>query len=760
MNAGELIADRYKLESLLGGGGFKVVWRASDTLLNRRVALAVFRLHDTHHDARNALLREARSLSALDQSPRIVSVYDVGIHKGETFMVLQLMQGGDLRLRLNAAPQHQLAAATVISIARDILEALQVIHNAGIVHRDLKPQNIWFDTNGNAVVGDFGISAGGAAGHSTSLNAVAGTIPYMAPEQLGGGRASYRSDLYALGALLYECLTGRLPYTGDPAAVVAQKLMFNPPPPSQLVSGVPSELDTLVMELLSRMPEQRPPSAEAALSRLLRIRPPVQSAPPRSNQALAGDTGRTRTARGFSELPTSVHAPAQTQNVLAPTRARRNLLPWALVTIVLLGGFAGGAVWFGLRNRHYQIEGLRVYNNVFEKREDSFEIDRSVAACFAVREAVDQPLEVVVTRRGRSGSYPPDQLATSGKFMPSPGSTCIPITFANPPSGTNDYTAHVLNGPQRLAGTDFRAVAADTSPAAAQPNAGSAPPPPPVMSTPESTTSTPLPVIAARPATTPAPVSTAAPATAKPEPPPPAATIPPPSRPVQPEPTTIPYIPLTPVPAARTTPAAAVPMVAGEWLFTDTVLAGTGVGRQHTFRILLQQQGRRVTGTGVFEIDGELSGSLLIASYRNETESGSFAWAFGPDGKSFDGAFQSSYNNTGRVIGVRAPGTPAQAVGLFYTLLSLRRYTDAYALYSQANQARAPFNQWLDGYRTTVDVYIERISQDLSNSVSVTVVGIDLVNGQRVTRRFAGTWDIVFEGGSWRLDRGRITVVP
>ncbi len=253
---------RYRVLAKLGEGGMGEVYRAEDTLLRRAVALkrlAPALASDEAHKRR--LLREARSVSALSH-PNIATLFDVFESSGETFLVMELVAGESLRARLT----RPLALGEAIRIMRQCAEALEAAHRAGIVHRDVKPENISLAADGHVKILDFGIAqrlplddTGTATTETATLR---GTPRYLAPEVLQQAEPDARADIFSLGVVFYEMLTGRHPFeSGTMASTIARILTETPPPPSRLNSAVPPEVDRMVGKMLARDPAARYPSA-------------------------------------------------------------------------------------------------------------------------------------------------------------------------------------------------------------------------------------------------------------------------------------------------------------------------------------------------------------------------------------------------------------------------------------------------------------------------------------------------------------------
>jgi TolB-like protein len=252
--------DRYRVQRLLGEGGRKRVYLAWDTRLDRRVALAVVQTAVVGAEELVRIRAEARAMARLADHPNVVIVHDTGEQDGQPFIVSEYMAGGDLEGLLEHTPERRLPVRRALQIAEQITRALEYAHDRGIVHRDLKPANVWLTGDGVAKLGDFGLALG--TGLENAGGAVAGTAAYMSPEQALGAPVDARSDLYALGAVLYEMVTGRPPFEADDAlAVVAQHVNSAPEPPAALDERVPQAVSQLILRLLAKSPGDRPPDA-------------------------------------------------------------------------------------------------------------------------------------------------------------------------------------------------------------------------------------------------------------------------------------------------------------------------------------------------------------------------------------------------------------------------------------------------------------------------------------------------------------------
>jgi class 3 adenylate cyclase len=254
----ELAGGRYRVKGFLGEGARKLVYLAHDTALDRDVAIAMLKTEGLDQAARMRLEREAQAMAQLGDHPNVVAVFDIGDEHGEPYIVSQYMAGGSLDRRLSEAPGNRLTVPEVFEVAESVAAALEHAHSRGIVHRDLKPANVWLTAEGLAKLGDFGLAFSVERSRLTRAGAIVGTVSYMAPEQALGKAPDACSDLYSLGALLYEALTGRPPFVADSAvAVISQHTSAEPVAPSWHNPDVPGELEGIVLKLLEKDPGAR-----------------------------------------------------------------------------------------------------------------------------------------------------------------------------------------------------------------------------------------------------------------------------------------------------------------------------------------------------------------------------------------------------------------------------------------------------------------------------------------------------------------------
>src|SRR5438876_7777122 len=262
ISSGDVLRARYRLDSQIGRGGMGVVYRATDLLLRREVAVKVIS-ENSSTDAGERLIREARAAAALNH-PHIISVYDVGEVNGTPFFVMELVQGSSL------SKERPVELARVVEIALQICAALQHAHTNKIVHRDLKPDNVLLSAAGQSVkLADLGLALPGHGARISQAGLIVGTPSYMAPEQALGHTVDARADLYALGVLLYELTTGRLPFTGDdPLTVVSQHVHAPVVPPRVLRPSLPRALEAVILRLLEKNPDARFASADETATAL------------------------------------------------------------------------------------------------------------------------------------------------------------------------------------------------------------------------------------------------------------------------------------------------------------------------------------------------------------------------------------------------------------------------------------------------------------------------------------------------------------
>jgi serine/threonine protein kinase len=252
---------KYTLGELLGQGGMGAVYRSHHPLLNRPVAVKIMLANvAADSQAYQRFLREAQVVAVLSH-PNIVNIFDVDVQNGQPYIVMDFAPGGSLAARLQFGP---LGLGETLRLATPLADALAYAHSQGLIHRDLKPANVLLRADGSPVLADFGLARpiiGGSAAQITATGALMGTLAYMAPEQFSGRPADARADIYAFGVMLYEMLTGRVPFEGDSAQIMYGHLQQPPAPPRQLNPALPDAVERLILRMLEKNPDKRLQSA-------------------------------------------------------------------------------------------------------------------------------------------------------------------------------------------------------------------------------------------------------------------------------------------------------------------------------------------------------------------------------------------------------------------------------------------------------------------------------------------------------------------
>jgi serine/threonine-protein kinase len=329
VSQGSVIDARYEVLQRIGSGGMADVWLADDTHLQRRVALKI--LHARFAQDREFVerfRREAEAAAGL-QHPNIVAVFDRGEVDGTYYIAMQYLEGRSLKQVIDAGLTPEQAAALI----RQVLEGARFAHRHGVVHRDLKPQNVIVDGEGVATVTDFGIARAGVS-EITQAGSVMGTPHYLSPEQAQGFEVTAVSDLYSVGVMLYEALTGRVPFEGDSAVAVAMKQVSQAPQrPSSINPQVSPALDAVVMRALEKEPGQRFQNADAFIAAI--------------DAALKDPGGGAENTAAFAPLPPVVAVPeepvAEGIDPEDEERKRRRRI-WLLVAAAVLIGVLAGFV--------------------------------------------------------------------------------------------------------------------------------------------------------------------------------------------------------------------------------------------------------------------------------------------------------------------------------------------------------------------------------------------------------------------------------
>jgi len=392
---GSVVDGRYRVLQRIGSGGMADVWLAEDAHLQRRVALKV--LHRRFAQDREFVerfRREAEAAAGL-QHPNIVAVFDRGEFEGTYYIAMQYVEGHTLKQLIDVG----LSTEQAVPLIRQVLEAARFAHRHGIVHRDLKPQNVIVNAEGVAAVTDFGIARAGVS-EITQTGSVMGTPHYLSPEQAQGMDVTAVSDLYSIGVLLYEALTGRLPFEGESAVAVAMKQVAQiPQRPSSINPRVSPALDAVVMRALEKDPGQRFQSADAFIAAL--------DAAMREPGAPAGDTA------SFAPLPPVVAVPVEDEADEDPEEeARRRKLRRLLLiaAAILVGALVGLALTRDTSTEVPSVTGNQLNVAIALLQQDGFSVGE-------VKRVERQAAENTVLEQDPSASPPADQAALDCAFL-------------------------------------------------------------------------------------------------------------------------------------------------------------------------------------------------------------------------------------------------------------------------------------------------------------------------------------------------------
>lgn len=372
---GRLIDQRYRVTRRLARGGMATVYVAQDERLERPVALKVMHPHLAESDAFvERFHREARAAARIVH-PGVVSVFDQGVVSGQGFLVMELIDGTNLRALLNA--QGAFTIPQALRYTTDILEALRAAHRMGVIHRDIKPENILVPTDGPAKVADFGLARAVSEGSTSATGNMLGTVAYIAPEIALTTEANARSDLYSVGIMLYEMLTGAVPWADEsPLQIASHHVSDDVPSPSANLPWIPREIDDLVAALTARNPANRCADASDALDLVARAAASIPSdianrraevahedsqsgsettalntevMPTQLTQAMPAPAVTTATALPTATAVTTVHASTPTETPSAgelPAKMSTRAILLAVIAFLLIVAASFGGSWW------------------------------------------------------------------------------------------------------------------------------------------------------------------------------------------------------------------------------------------------------------------------------------------------------------------------------------------------------------------------------------------------------------------------------
>ena len=459
MNAldGGHLVGRYRILRFLGAGAMGEVYLAEDPQIDRRLAIKTVRLvgrPQEIEDRKRRLLREARAAGRL-LHPNIVTLFDAGEAEGLLFLAFEFVEGTDLAARLDPE-QQRLSLRQVLRVVRQAAEALDYAHGQGIVHRDIKPSNILLDLAGRAKVADFGIAK--MAGQSTELTmagSVIGSPQYLSPEQIRGEDLDGRSDIFSLGVVLYEMLSGRRPFEGDTITTLVYQILHKDPPPVSELRAVPPRVETLLRGMLAKGRDERIPTAgevarelaviEAELSDETLSAPasgPLDATrvlPRRTTDAPilpAGVPAGTRSGLGTvpasPETTPSVPPPAAVATMPPPPPPARKmpvaLLVAGVLLLVAVGGIAGGGyyVWKLWQSR----------NGASEPAAQTAETSQTAPAVSPTSAPASVPVSPAPVQQQAPETKTPAQTSPSTSQAPPPAVRPAPVEKAPVPSAT------------------------------------------------------------------------------------------------------------------------------------------------------------------------------------------------------------------------------------------------------------------------------------------------------------------------------------
>lgn len=394
---------RYTILERIGGGGMADVYRAHDKLLDRSVAVKVLRAQFTDDEEFVSRFRREAQAAARLSHPNIVNIYDVGRDEEAYYIVMEYISGETLKERIQR--EGPLPVEAAVRIALEIAEALEHAHQNNIVHCDIKSHNILTTRSGRVKVTDFGIARAVTSATMTQTGTIIGSVHYFSPEQAKGGAVSAKSDIYSLGVVMYEMLTGVLPFTGEtPISIALKQLQEDPQPPRELNSEIPPLVEAIVLKSMAKNPEQRFFDVGEMIADL------------RLAQNYLRDDHTRRLSK--EDFPTQVLprvAPSETEDTPAgtdeavPAKGRKNrTLLWALLGLLILGFATGAFLAFG---KFWSLSEVAVPNVVGKQVDSARNILLNENLRVSVSEAFNEkvPVGYVISQNPEAGATVKEQ---------------------------------------------------------------------------------------------------------------------------------------------------------------------------------------------------------------------------------------------------------------------------------------------------------------------------------------------------------------
>jgi eukaryotic-like serine/threonine-protein kinase len=393
---GKRVSGRYKLLEVIGDGGMAIVYRAKDLILDRDVAVKVLRSEfNKDEDFIRRFKREAESATSLNH-PNIVSIYDVGEDEEIYFIVMEYVQGKTLKQYIK---EHgKISVEESLHIMKQIVSGMAVAHDYGIIHRDIKPHNILITDNGTAKLTDFGIALAITSATITHTNSILGSVHYFSPEQARGGIANAKSDIYSFGAVLYEMVTGRVPFVGDsPVSVALKHLQENVIEPRRLNPEIPQSVENIVLKSLAKNPLRRYNSADELLSDMNSALDPDRMYEQKWNEESEEDE-KTKYIPPIVVPPVEtpvkkVEAEGEVVKEKKPEKPKKKRNWWLiiLISLLLLGG--AGIAAFTMMPSIFYVEEVNVPDVAGEEYVDAFDSLRAEGLEVKRQEVFDPEIE-------------------------------------------------------------------------------------------------------------------------------------------------------------------------------------------------------------------------------------------------------------------------------------------------------------------------------------------------------------------------------